>query len=433
MNQVAKDLLSRFLPKTASVPSKKLNVAVVGGGPAGLLLTWKLLDAGHEVAVFERREAYQLDQSPDPRSHNLTADGLGLRAFGRLANLIYCAGIIVDGRAIHSSSGTSWTHPYGHRSSDHLVSVPRGDLLALLYATISDHPDCELHFNCEVEDADLYKGTVRWRNNETAAEEKLGTLDLIVFADGVGGVGQRKAKNQPGVNSTRVTEYTPYLNLTISKEAATQAKLELNKIHFFPADESLGIGLPNFDGTISLLIEGRIHKNHRGDPICPFTGRAPFSFYNKVFTRQEEALSYLASQNPKLGQILKDFPEQVLDKRPGPLGILVGDAGSCAPPWAGFGMNLACSHAADLARLIGQLSDVEPTLEQYNKRRQKCTEVVKDIIREHGALLNSGIGSGKWRREQALRERREQMLGERSTYQIVAFEEGGLEHLAGLE
>src|ERR1700732_2512544 len=72
-------------------------------------------------------------------------------------------------------------------------------------------------------------------------------------------------RNYDGVNSIRETEDTPYLNLTIPKDAATQAKLELNKIHFFPADESLGIGLPNFDGTISLLIEGRIHKDHRGE------------------------------------------------------------------------------------------------------------------------------------------------------------------------
>jgi 2-polyprenyl-6-methoxyphenol hydroxylase-like FAD-dependent oxidoreductase len=188
-----------------------------------------------------------------------------------------------------------------------------------------------------------------------------------------------------------------------------------------------------------------MHKDHRGRAICPFTGRE-FSFYRAVFTREEDALSYLQSQNPKLVQILKDFPAQVVNKRPGhfiesfitrwrvgPLGVLVGDAGSCAPPWAGFGMNLACSHAADLAQLIGQLGDLDTALEQYNTGQQKCTEVVKDLIRTHGVLLNSGIGLGKWRRDQGLRERREQMLGERSPYQIVAFEEGGLEHLAGLE
>ena len=446
MTEIAKELLSRFLPTDEGVASNELKVAVVGGGPAGLLLTWKLLNAGHTVTVFEKRKAYQLNEAPDSRSYNLTADGLGLRAFGRLGNLIYCAGIIVDGRAIHSPSGSLWTHPYGHWAADHLVSIPRGDLLALLAATIIGHRKCNLCFDCDVRDADVYKGTVRWKKNATQLEEELEGLDLIAFADGVRGLGQQKAKSQPGTNSVCETEDTPYLNLTISKEAVTQARLELNKIHFFPAEESLGIGLPNFDGTISLLIEGRIHKNHREEAICPFTGRVPFSFYKQVFDKPEQADGYLQRQNPKLAEILQDFSDQVLNVRPGhfiesfitnwrvgPLGILLGDAGSCAPPWAGFGMNLACSHAADLAELIGQFHDLQTALEQYNKRRQKCTDVVKGIIKAHGALLNSGIGSRKWRREQALRDRREQVFGERSEYQIVAFEERGLEDLAGLE
>ena len=446
MTQIAKELLSRFYPTSQSVQSNELNVAVVGGGPAGLLLAWKLLNVGHKVTVLEKRGAYQLNQTNDPRSYNLTADGLGLRAFGRLANLIYCAGIIVDGRAIHSRSGSLWTHPYGHRTSDHLVSIPRGDVLALLTETIKNHPNCTLYFNCEVDDADVDNGTVHWKNNATSAQNSSGGFTLIAFADGVSGKGHQKAVNQPGVTSSRASEETAYLNLTISKDEVTEAKLDLDKIHFFPADESLGIGLPNFDGTISLLIEGQIHINRKGESVCPFTGKAPFSFHHVVFNNKAEAASYLQRQNPKLKQVLNDFPAQVLKKRPGhfvesflnnwrvgQLGILVGDAGSCAPPWAGFGMNLACSHAADFADLLSRHSNLEDALQQYNKRRQKCTEVVKEIIKEHGTLLNSGIGSRKWRREQKVRDRREQVLGERSKYQIVAFEEQGLEELAGLE
>lgn len=245
----------------------------------------------------------------------------------------------------------------------------------------------------------------------------------------------------------RETEDTPYINLTISREIASKAQMELNKIHFFPSEESLAIGLPNFDGTISLLIEGRIRKNHKGKSVCPFTARTPFDFNKKVFKNRNEVNDYLERQNPTLNQILAGLPDdQFLDKLPGhfiessitnwrvgDIGVLVGDAGSCAPPWAGFGMNLACSHAADLAQLINKSSDIDSVLDKYNERRIECTKVVKRIIQEHGTLLNSGMGSRKWRREQELRDRREQILGERSEYQIVAFHEFGLEDLAKLE
>lgn len=442
--QVPNDLFSRFRPAKDGRPSKVLNVAVVGGGPAGLLLAWKLLDAGHRVTVLEKRSLYALNQVSDSRSYNLTADGLGLRAFGQLQRLLYCAGTIVIGRAIHSSAGL-WNHPYGYRTSDHLVSVPRGDLLALLAATIDGHPNYTPHFDSEVEKVDTKNGKVRFTSGTTPTD--LSGFDIIAFADGVRGLGQRSAKDQPGVNSASDTEDTPYLNVTIDSKAVAQAQLALNRIHFFPAQDSLGIGLPNADGTLSVLIEARIHKNHKQELVCPFTSKTPFSFYNKVFTDRAAADQYLNTINPTLCTLVKSVPDDQIVNRPpghfieafvtswrvGRLGILVGDSGSCAPPWAGFGMNLACAHAADLAAAINTCADVDTALDQYNKKWQKCTGVVRDIIREHGALLNSGIGSERWRQDQALRERREQVLGERSSYQIVAFQERGLEALAGLD
>lgn len=97
-------------------------------------------------------------------------------------------------------------------------------------------------------------------------------------------------------------------------------------------------------------------------------------------------------------------------------------------------MNLACSHADDLARLIvAQPDNLEAALDEYNHRRIDCTKVVQMIIQNHGALLTSGMALKKWRREEMLRDRREQILDERSEYQTVAVDERGLELLAGLE
>jgi 2-polyprenyl-6-methoxyphenol hydroxylase-like FAD-dependent oxidoreductase len=219
----------------------------------------------------------------------------------------------------------------------------------------------------------------------------------------------------------------------------------LNKIHFFPYEDSLGISLPNHDGTISLIIEAPIHT-YKKKTVCPFTGRTPFTFDRVVFTDREDAKKYLQGQNPNLARVLSDSVDQIVNKRPErfiqafvskwrvqKLGVLLGDAGSCAPPWAGFGMNLACSHAEDLARLVCQSNDLDSALDTYEHRRIECTKVVQKIIKDHGDLLGGGMWRKKWRRDQTLRDRREQLFGERSEYQIVAFEERGLETLAELE
>jgi flavin-dependent dehydrogenase len=204
--------------------------------------------------------------------------------------------------------------------------------------------------------------------------------------------------------------------------------------------------LPNHDGSFSLLIEGKIHKNSKDEPISPFTGE-PFDFRKRVFNNAQEAEHYLTSQNKTLADLLRDSVGQIVNKRPGKfiqssisdwriseIGVLVGDAGSCAPPWAGFGMNLACSHADDLARQIAaEPNNLSAALGQYSHRRVRCSEEVKKIIDSHGALLTSGMALKKWRHEEKLRDRREQILEERSPYQIVAFDERGLEMLAGLE
>lgn len=439
-------IFSRFLPSKENRPSKELKVAVIGGGPAGLLLAWKLLDAGHKVHVFEKRKEYQLNNTTDERSYNLTADGLGLRSFGRLSKLIYLGGTVVDGRAIHapSSSDALWTHHYGRRASDHLVSIPRGDLLAVLASTISGHPKYEPRFKCEVTKADTRHGKITYTNNNRT-QKLLDGFDLIAFADGVQGIGQGEARKY-GHNMDIKTHPTPYLTATITKNAATEAGLDLTKIHFFPGTNSLGIGLPNHDGTISLLIEGIVPPNSKNSLVCPFTGRV-FKSDQDVFTAFGDAQNYLQSQNRKLASVLKDSVNEILNKRPGrfiqssvsdwrisKVGVLVGDAGSCAPPWAGFGMNLACSHADDLARLVAdKLDNLNAALEQYNHRRIECTKVVASIIEKHGALLTSGMALKKWRHEEMLRDRREQILDERSEYQRVAFDERGLEMLAGLE
>lgn len=447
---VRNKLLSRFIPQNIRT-NNSMRVAVVGGGPAGLLLAWKLLALGHKAFVFEERRRYKMDQDHDKRSYNLTADGLGLRSMGPLSRLIYFSGVLIDGRAIHYQNKPVYAHPYGFKATDHLVSIARSDLLTLLAETISQHRNCQLKFNAKVEKANIRQGSVTWKNGKR--KQILKNLDLIAFADGVHGLGQEIERNLRGrKGGLDDTHGTPYLRVTISAQAVKANNLQLDKIHFFPSDKCLAIGLPNVDGTISALIEHPIKpRKVNGEEIefSPFVEDRIWDWNEPVFKGEIEAVKYFQSLHPRLQKALKDtfvkevlagkgqeasdFRRRTVDRwRLGKKGVLVGDAGNCAPPWAGFGMNLACSHASDLAKCISEAPSLESALQKYELRRKRASDVVNQIVSEHGKLLKANIGSLKWRKGQEARQMLERTKGKRTKYQMVAFDEGGLEKLSVL-
>jgi 2-polyprenyl-6-methoxyphenol hydroxylase-like FAD-dependent oxidoreductase len=421
----------RFAPGVDTRPRARLRVAVVGAGPGGLLAAWKLLDLGHDVVVLESRPPHAASKEDDVRSFNLTADGLGLSAFGKLRPLIYAAGTIVDGRAIHRPPRPVFTHRYGCRASDHLVSVARRDVLVLLAATIENHPRCRLLFDHAATDARPAGGRVLWNGPGDGGDRAVfeEAFDLVVFADGMRGLGQRLAREIPSVGSTVTPHEVAYLKVTIRAEAVARLALPLDKINFFPGRSSLAIGLPNQDGSISALIEDR------------FEGAST----RPIFSEPWEAATYCRRLNERLVEAVPDLADQIIGQRPGffyttridswrlgPRAILLGDAGACAPPWAGFGMNLACSHASDLARVLTRFDDLDTALEAYNRRRVATSHVIQDVVAAHGSILTSEIGSARWRMAQSVRDWRERVLGRRTPYQTIAFEEHGLARLAGL-
>ena len=73
-------LLGLIHAASASAPLTGLRAAVVGGGPAGLLLAHRLLADGASATIFEGREDPRIDGAIEGRAYAL---GLGLR--GRTA------------------------------------------------------------------------------------------------------------------------------------------------------------------------------------------------------------------------------------------------------------------------------------------------------------------------------------------------------------
>ena len=404
--------------------SKTERIIIVGGGPGGLVLAALLRALGYEVLVLESSPSYGSElHVVDDRSFNLTIDGLGMHAAGPLSRLIYATGLLIDGRAIHRPSKPMLTHPYGHAASDHFVAVSRTDLLVALTQHLCVDWDCPVRFGCKVTSADAKTGELNWHDT-TTGENHQGFADLIVFADGVGGLGREKAFKKAGVSAKKESDPTAYLKAEIKPDAAKQCGIPLDKINFWPGEGGVSIGVPNVNGSVSVLVMGEL----------------PGAFESPVFTNPTDAMRFMRSRNPLLLDAIPDLGNQLVNRksgnfattevstwRLGPRAVLLGDAGRCAPPWAGLGANSALSDADALVTALTEHRDLDEALVTYSAGRVAASAIIQRLIVGHGRLLNVSLGSWPWRLLHGIQDLRERMFDTRTLYQRIAFDKGGLD------
>ena len=157
--------------------------AVVGGGPAGMVLGLLLARAGVAVTVLEKHGDFLRDFRGDtvhPSTMALLDDlGLGARFAALPRSIVERAQIDIDG---HPTTIVDFTrlrqrHPY-------IAMVPQWDLLTLLAEAAEAEPTFTLRMNCEatglVRDGDKVTG-VRYLGPDGPGELR---ADLTVACDG---------------------------------------------------------------------------------------------------------------------------------------------------------------------------------------------------------------------------------------------------------
>ena len=180
---------------TPMQPLEQMKIAVVGGGPSGLLLAHKLLASGATVRVYEGRT--------DPRSVSFAdlegrayALGLGMRGRTAIRSVDHALWEAVKARGYESERFTLYLRGFPIKLRD---SAPNGELepsvltyqsdlcSALLDELATRGRDLDgklsVQFNQKVESCDLEGKRLNFENNITSAP-----FDLIVGCDGVNSV-----------------------------------------------------------------------------------------------------------------------------------------------------------------------------------------------------------------------------------------------------
>lgn len=377
------------MPKTdnESQSLKNLHITIIGAGPAGLVFARAANQHGAGVEVIERAgDPRGNDAGYTNRSFNLTINSVGRKILGDQSVLKGSTDVV--GRAIHNFEGGSDTKYADFEKSEAalLTCIPRPVLRQNLVDFV-EASGISVRFNTKVIGVEPDIGRVT--TEDTSGSRQTVVSDLVVIADGIHSLADDLLKHL-GANLNFRTEPLNYITVLLDKEDCTD--LSLHHIHFWHQKDrgAVAIGLPNSDGTVAALLISRFEDVG--------TDESPFE-------TPEATQARIETDFPELLKLAPDLPEKVLKQYRGRFYyksisqyvlssrcVVVGDAGSATPPWAGFGANTAIYSADVLAKfLVSTEGNIDQAIEAYQAHVRALSKLVSDYASEHGQFLSSSV------------------------------------------
>jgi 2-polyprenyl-6-methoxyphenol hydroxylase-like FAD-dependent oxidoreductase len=341
---------SSVIPTNSS--EQAAEIAIVGGGPAALVLAIALARRGIRTTIFERdaHPEIALRFNPD-RSYTIDISGHGLKALRHIDACSSFDGRMIQFKGLKTPDGQTeeWTLP-GWTGS-------RGDILRSLMAVADEkhHDQIRMNFESRVNFVDVNSGTVTYSSkSENAATRQ---FDFIIGADGTGSIVRKAMVEQIPEFTVEKQSFPNYCTMIELDRVGDQ--LDKNYLH----------GLAVFPFCVAGAI--------KGDPgietprwFCAIGTKA-----KQEFSSFEEARSYLSKRIPRLLELTRDEKIAAFAQRTcyhigqtltcsqlaGGKAALLGDAAAAFPP-IGQGVNAAMESAMVLDRCIGEVGNSETAL-----------------------------------------------------------------------
>ena len=341
------------------------NVAVIGAGVAGLGFANLIAKKGFNVTIFEKRKVKEILSDPDKRSINFTVSERGLKTFEKIGvdEEIKKSSKELKGRAIYKNTGDE---KFIHRYGTSTYSIRRSKMIEILYKKSIENDDVRIIDFAKIESINKDLATIVI-NNETME------FDFILGADGAFSVVRDEfLKNNP-VKFNREYFDWRYIELKLAKSEVDKMSIHNDKINFWCGDDYLFVGIPNLDGSMSIMFS--FHKNDERNKRGIYIKKVfPGNVCASLATQLDQDSNWLT----KIEVGKWSYKGKV---------VLIGDAAHAIYPFYGQGMNSAMEDALVLVDSIESSDNYELAFEKYEIIRKPETDLLAKISEKHFYIL----------------------------------------------
>lgn len=372
------------------------NIAIVGAGLVGSLLSIYLVKRGYQVTVFERRPNMREHILDGGRSINLALSNRGIRAleYIGLAEPIKKVAIPMHGRMMHSTKGELTFQPYG-KNGQFINSVSRGGLNMMLMSE-AEKQGVQFFYEYKCENIDFEKTEITFQTYGSHMTRK---FDLIIGADGAFSAVRDAMEAKSSIKSTVDTLEHGYKELRIPSSDSGAFLLQKNALHIWPRESFMLIALPNPDGSFTCTL------------FLPFEGELSFKNLKSKESITNFFQTYFGDTVPLMNTLLEDFRDNNTSSlttiRCYPWVInntfLIGDAAHGVVPFYGQGMNAGFEDCFVLNQLLDKhQDDWKNTLVEFQELRKPDNDAIaqmaldnfiemRDLVADEDFLLRKKI------------------------------------------
>jgi kynurenine 3-monooxygenase len=403
--------------------SGPIEIAIIGGGPAGSLLAILLARRGCKPVVIERSPQFSEGSVAGGRSINLALAARGIAALRRAGIDDEVAALLIPmrGRMVHDLDGTQRFLSYGQRPGEEINSVSRAALNTLLYRFAAERYGVEYRFEHRCIGFDT-------ASSVPIVQSAAGTVPLaarVVFAaDGAGSDVRRALADAKLISATEDLLDHGYKELTIPPSGVDRGfVLEPHALHIWPRGGFMLIALPNPDRSFTATL----FLPHRGTPSFASVDSSKVgAFFRSEFP---DTLPLM----PALEADYRNHPTGVLGtvyckpwSHRGRV-LLIGDAAHAIVPFHGQGMNAAFEDCVELDRLLdergGAPRDWTDVFAQFEQRRAPNARAIAAMAIENYQEMRDEVRDRKFQLRSDLSFELERLFPDRfiPRYSMVMF------------